>query len=366
MSELELFTFRHRKDMDYSKDSESPYDFYDRSAIPEMSEVRDRLNVWFKNYPSAEKLELRNRFKKSFSSAFYELFLHELFLRQGFRIICHPKLEHTNRRPDFLISKGDFEYYVEAKVATGKTEAEIGLARKLNQLFDNINKIEPSGFALWIKKIEFKSSRQPSARLIIAWIKEQIEIAKYGTKGMKTCQYEHEDVAMEIRLWPLLEKHKDEQERVIGAYPTYVKVGGEENKIKAAIKEKVNRYGKLDKPYIVCINAISINGDEKFDIENTLWGSLALSFSVDGKKEKWVRSPDGIFWDGKKFRHQQLSGVFIAKIFEHNIHYAKHWFVKHPVSNNPAHFGAFDLSYCFVQDDELKTATGKTIAEIFK
>src|SRR5690606_40438484 len=87
---------------------ESIYQYYDRSARPEMAIVRKTLEAWFSNFPEDERLELKTRMQKSFLDPFYELFIHELFLRQGFQLEVHPHLLNTSKRPDFL-AKGRSE-----------------------------------------------------------------------------------------------------------------------------------------------------------------------------------------------------------------------------------------------------------------
>jgi len=63
-------------------------------------------------------MELKRKLKTEFDSAFNELFLHELFSKQGFKLQVNPILPDTTKRPDFLVSKDNFEFYLEAKVTT--------------------------------------------------------------------------------------------------------------------------------------------------------------------------------------------------------------------------------------------------------
>jgi len=60
---VNLFENNARTDMDYAKENENPYNFYDRIAIPKFVIVRDLMNEWFSEFPNGEKVELKQRFK---------------------------------------------------------------------------------------------------------------------------------------------------------------------------------------------------------------------------------------------------------------------------------------------------------------
>lgn len=87
-----LFDSIERTYLEAAKHNENTYDYYNISARTDITKVRDALEGWFSGYPKEEKKELKSRFKKDFDSAFYELFLYELFSKLGYKIIIHPDL----------------------------------------------------------------------------------------------------------------------------------------------------------------------------------------------------------------------------------------------------------------------------------
>jgi len=113
----ELFELRDRLYLGPANHNENTYNFFCQSGRESVSRIRQTLNFWFLNYSEKGKNELRQRFKKSFSSAFFELFIHELFRCQGFEIEIHPALIDSLKRPDFLIKKDRVEAYIEVKEA---------------------------------------------------------------------------------------------------------------------------------------------------------------------------------------------------------------------------------------------------------
>lgn len=84
-----------------SKHNTNPYDYYQKSSRKDVNKVRKLLESWFSEFPQKEKKELKGRFKKEFYTAFYELFLFNLFKNQGFEIEIHPTLKSSTKNLTF-------------------------------------------------------------------------------------------------------------------------------------------------------------------------------------------------------------------------------------------------------------------------
>lgn len=159
---MKLFEDKNRAYLKPALNNENTYDYYDRSSRQDVAKIREVLNRWFINYPETEKYELKQRFKKKFSCAFYELFIFNLFRLQGFNIEIHPKVPNSEKRPDFLVSKDELKFYLEAKVAKGESEEQESQQKRINKIYDSLNTISSPNFFLSIKEIVLKSKRQPS------------------------------------------------------------------------------------------------------------------------------------------------------------------------------------------------------------
>jgi hypothetical protein len=123
---MRLFDDVPRKDTGPASRSEGDFEYLNRSARPQAEKVRQLLETCFSHYPKQEQSELKQRLKAEHSSAFYELLLHELFLKLGCSVKIHPRKEDADdKRPDFLVKppEGDC-FYLEAVLATGQTEEE--------------------------------------------------------------------------------------------------------------------------------------------------------------------------------------------------------------------------------------------------
>ena len=373
-----LFDSIERTYLEAAKHNENTYDYYNISARTDITKVRDALEGWFSGYPKEEKKELKSRFKKDFDSAFYELFLYELFSKLGYKIIIHPDLCSSPKKPDFLIFKDDLEIYVEAKVVKNKTKEQEAFERKINEFYDNLNKLNSENFLLHIESFNILTQKQPSTKGIITHIEKELkkinpdilsdEIDKEGVDKLPVIEYNNGDIHIIINPIPVIPSARKEKKRPIGMYPIETFWGGGEESLKDSIEKKAKRYGKLDKPFIVCMNSLDIMTSGKIDVDNAIWGSLAWSWSTnpDDRDEKWIRQLDGVFLDKKGARLKNLTGVFVSKICPHNIPVANYWFYEHPFSENKMDFNEIGLKFNYVEKGHIIDNTGDDLDAILE
>jgi hypothetical protein len=118
---LPLFDDKARSDREPAYARESTYAFLDRVNDPVFAAVREVLNVWVNRFASLHDEtavndlvgRMRSKDDIAFYAAFWELYLHELFVRLGFDIEVHPE-SGKDTRPDFRVSRSGREMYVEA------------------------------------------------------------------------------------------------------------------------------------------------------------------------------------------------------------------------------------------------------------
>lgn len=372
-----LFEEKTRTDTDPAFYSENVYEYYDRSARVDAAKIRQVLNEWFRFYPSIEQHELFCRIKKTFSDAFYELFIHELFRSQGFLLKVHPEIPNSTKRPDFLVSKENFEFYLEAKESKDKTQTQKALENRENQFYDSINKIKSPNFFLRIEELIIKSEKQPATKGLIARIEEaltkydpdevQEQIKVSGFDNIPKIIQEDPDLKFIVSLIPKSPTlRKVDAGRPIGMHPIQAFIGGSEDSIKTSFIKKAKRYGKLDKPYIICINAIGPKFIGPYDVENAIWGTLALAWTDDpiNSKERLVRANDGIFFGLKGPKFQNVNGVLVTNIWPHNVPVSSYWFAKHPFSRKDFSFDIFMLEYFYAENGQIKKKEGRSFGEI--
>ena len=375
---MELFKNIERTYLGPSNHNENPYDYYNRSDRKDISIIRETLNGWFRNYPNDEKVELKSSFKKKFDDCFYELFLFQMFTKLGFDIQVHPDLPNSSKKPDFFLKKGDLELYAEAKIVKNKSQQQEALDRKINEFYDNLSKLDSKGFLLNLDTFILKTERQPSTKGLIKRIEKEIEgldpdlvteeVTQKGFDSIPVIKIENDDLLLKIKPMPVIPSARDKKKRPIGMYPMESFWGGGEESLKDSISMKARRYGKLDKPFIVCVNSLDIQTSGTHDIENAIWGSLAISWFTDpnNKDEKWIRKRDGVFLGEKEPNLKNLSGVLVTKVFTHNIPNANYWLFKHPFSENELEFKSLGLKYNFVENGKINSVLGNDLSDILQ
>jgi hypothetical protein len=365
-----LFDDKVRKENRYSKHLEKSYDFYDITARPEFVSVREMLNDWFLRYPEAGKRQLKRDFISQFDSAFFELFIHELFYQQGFALTPHPSVPNSTKNPDFLATKGELEIYLEAKVATDKSNDERTLENKLGAIYDELQKLTSVTYLIEIVDIVFKSDSQAKLsklrNTIQKWldecnIRQQPLYNDYDEHGEKCFSYDDKDVKISLRAHAGI---------ITDGHPilTYLGgsfIGGCEEALIGAVRDKGSKYGLLDKPYIICINMIGIRDPRTNEIYNTLFGLRRQMTDINHRvNTSFSTQMDGILRNSKGPLFTQVSAFLITRVFPSNLHLAEHWLIKHPETKNRIDLNTLDLSYHHPGDGELVASTKKRIGEL--
>lgn len=355
-----LFDIFNRTYLDNANNNYNTYDYYNKSARSDISKFRETLESWFSKYPLLERKDLKSRFKKEFYSPFYELFLYQLFSKLGYNIIIHPEVPNSTKSPDFLISKDNIEIYIEAKVVTNITKEQEALERKKNEFYDNLNKLKSNSFYLDIEHFEILTNKQPSTKGVISYIEKKLneidpdllsdEIEKYGFDKLPIIKYNKDGIHIIVKPIPVKSSARKKIKRPIGIYPVEFSWGGAKKSLRDSIDKKAKRYGKLDKPFIICLNIIDIITFGREDVDDGIWGSLELTISKnsDDINEKWTRAMDGVFLDNQGARLKNLTGVLVTKIFPANIPHANYWLYEHPFTENKMDFQKIGLKYNYV------------------
>jgi hypothetical protein len=374
---MKLFENKIRTDKKPAKHNDNTFDFFDRSDSEKSKVIREVLNAWFDNYPQDEKPEFKKRFRKEFSSSLYELFIHELFTKQGFTLESHPILKNSSKRPDFLAKGNGIEFYIEVKEATDKTDSERAIENKTNQIYDMVNQTDSPNFFLQIEKLNFKTEQQPSAKKVVRYLEIKLpehnpdlvldNLSTLGIKGIPFISFEDQNLSMIIKLMPKSKEIRGKKGlRPIGVFPSEGFVGGADDSIKSALSKKANRYGELDKPFLICINSKSHKGTDNYDVMDSLFGSTSVSYSTDpnNKDERIERGINGFFKDNSGPKYTKVSAVMINRLILGHVKEGKYWFVKHPFAQNDLNFDKFEIDKTFVEQNKIIFKKGKSIREI--
>ncbi len=271
-----IFDDIRRERADPPQQGEPSFAYLNLSNRPEAARVRALIDEWFGRYPMQHREALVSRFRSpigaSHVSAFFELFLHELALRNGMRVIAiEPKLEHTGLSPDFLLEDAKKRFYLEAVVATGVSQDEASAEARLNQALAALDNLpSPCHFLdLHVRgvpnaPISLKRLKRDAQR----WIAElpEGEATRHGAPFV----YQEHGVRIMLTAWP--RQNRERAGRPIGVrhFPVQAVVPNED--IRTSLMKKASRYGQLDHPYVVAVNTAGMfHGEE--DTFDALFGT---------------------------------------------------------------------------------------------
>lgn len=277
-----IFDSVTRTDGSYKKRAESIFAHLNRSAKHSVEVSRDLVEGMFSHVPCDSQVELRARFRSGsdaeLASAFQELCLHELLIKQGCKLASHPCVTGTSKRPDFrVIEAKGLRFLLEARASTEVSTGPVGDPRG-NQIRDFLDGFSVGEFLLGIDEI-VAGSKDLRCRTLARHILESLNPASVqATCVFSIPKFETED-GWKIRLKaiPAVSCEKG------NGRVRYEAWGRDWRRpsttLLAALSEKARRYGnQLGMPFVIAINSFDATlGERDFAGavlgEKGLWGS---------------------------------------------------------------------------------------------
>jgi hypothetical protein len=378
-----LFDNVHRDYIGSARYSESQFVYLNRSARSEANLIRTLLEVWFSRYPQAEAVDLRERFRSSndlhHHSAFFELFVHELLLRLGLHPQIHPDLPPiTTRHPDFLVeSPGNKSFYMEAVVVANMSEDEYAARARMNVVYDSINRLDSPNFFIGMD-IQGAPNTPPPAGPIRSFLSKNLadlapdkmmRLLESGLDALPHWHYEYGD--WKIDFYPI--PKSSEARGQLGTRPIGLQFHGPQfmdsrTAIKDALCTKASRYGDLDLPYVVAVNALDWSTDFT-DIMEALFGKEKYIIDLSRPKSsepEMTRELDGV-WTGRSGpRYTRLSAtLMVIGLSPWNLPRANIRLYHNPWTNLPYNSELTLLPQAVPLNDQMKLQDGKTLSGVF-
>jgi hypothetical protein len=327
--ERRVFDQLERSDGSPAGHAESNAEFLNRVHTPYWEAVRTLIEEWFgrlcADAQADVRARLRSRDDRQFRAAFWELYLHETLTRAGYRVTCHPEVDGTTRRPDFLVEGIGEPFYVEARAAS-ESDDEITADRRRSRVYDSLDRLDSPNFYLWID-VEGEGTADLGIRKLRTQLERWLstfdpdEVHKQLTesediRSIPPYEWEDRDWYLVFRPWPKPpESRGGDDIRPLGVFgPGSAAMVDDATPIRKALDDKGGAYGQLPHPYIVAVRTATFTADE-FDILNVLYGSLQVRFSIGPNGEtatREVRAPDGYWFGGTEWKHRNVSGVLVA------------------------------------------------------
>lgn len=332
----QLFDAVERTDPRPSGHAETSFSFLNRVQSAPFEQVRWTLEQWFAEWPADGRADVRSRFRSSdnrnFLGAFWEIYLREVFRKQGFDISAHPAVPGSPYHPDFLLSRGDESFYIEATVVHPSLAEEA--AQKLESaIYDTLDQLDSPNFFLEIEICTRGTGAPPVTRhrkRIEQWLAglspsavqnalDQSNMMNSGDDGLAV--YDIDEAGWSIQLRPL--PKSPESRGMPGIRPLGVFLPFDDDSpiddvapLRRALKRKT-KYGRLDKPLVLAI-LVDLPFIGTQDVESALFGSMAIRYTQRLKPSDvvispyWVRQSDGFYRDRKGPANRDVSAVLVA------------------------------------------------------
>lgn len=325
-----LFDDIERTEQRPKREREPIFDYCNSSARCGIAALRGILQKWFDIYPAQGKQDLRARLRSSIDgqhkSAFWELYLHELFNRIKYQLSVHPTIKGSANLPDFLVSEGrNPKFYLEATVAGLPSVKDAGAEARLSEVVDLINKMETPDYLLELQYRGVPDTPPPVGKLrkaLTQWLRSldfKAIDAAYRMQDFDLVpkfEFKHQGLTLFFSPIPKSAKTRGTTDaRSIGVIMGEAHLLTTDEDIREAIEQKAKKYGKLSLPLVIAVNVVSEHCDD-IDINNALFGSEAIQFTrhADGSVDDGanVRQPNGIWYGKKGARNRNVSAVLIG------------------------------------------------------
>lgn len=344
-TDVTIFSAFNRTDASPASHGESHADFLDRVAGSYWDQVRDLVEDWFARLCPDARADVRGRLQSSDDrqsrGAFFELYLHECLLRMGYAVTCHPELDGTSRRPDFLAEKDGRSFYIEARSASS-SDVAVGNSARVNAVYESLDKMDSPNFFLWIDVVRRGDAplrARPLRGQLERWLggldpDEHTNVANKRREDLPGYVHEHAGWKIEFRAIPRSpEARGREGARPLGIFGGQASWARDEEGIRGALNDKGSAYGSVRAPFVVAIASSSMSLDDD-DVLNALYGSEVLEWRTypDGTEETaMTRQPDGYWYRGDHWNHRGVSAVLVVK----NLHPAFVGTQQHTIWEHP-------------------------------
>lgn len=347
-----------------------------------MGHVRQLLEQLTQEYPHYERGELIARVRSGndthFKSATFELFLHAYLVRLGFTLHAHPQLQNgSNARPDFhVVSPGGEEFYLEAVLASVDDESDPGAQARIGTTLDALSSASHPNFMVAVEAEGAPNTQPSGARLRTAalnWLNslDPDEIQRLVDKdelfAAPTFSWSHEDWQVLLRPIPLKPERRGTATTLIGVLDCGGGVIDEWTPIRDAIIFKGARYGPLDKPLVVAVNAASFHL-EKIDEMQALFGQEEFVFSSGRPTAEpdFRRAPNGA-WRGKKGpRATRVSGAWLFNdLSPYTVASRRHTIYFNPWATFPLPDALKKIPHAIVRGEKMHWQDGASLRQVF-
>jgi hypothetical protein len=322
---MKLFDEQDRTDPSPCREGEDGYSFLNRVDTPFWAQVRDLLESFFSRYPVEDSESLRRDFRARLPgrhyAAWWELYLHELFLRLGYEVTIHPAVDGSERKPDFGLRRDSSELLVEASVVfsgLGGGEEETGAAP--SWMLAAFEDLENPHFFVSIHEITARGEEQLKRAEIVSpiegWLAgldpDQVAREYEEERRFPLLRIQRRGWEIELEALPVQPEARGRSgHRVLGSGPVMAGWVDDIGQLESKLKVKAGRYGRPEVPYVIAV--LSLSGFmERIDIAQALFGREAVVISGPEDAGRLVRQQNGFLFRGGEPINTRVSAVLMG------------------------------------------------------
>lgn len=321
-----LFADRHRTDASPRGYDEPLAAFLERVAGPYWDRVRQVLESWLGRVGEDEaRNDLAGRLldsdRRQHRSAFWELYLHESFLRGGWQVVTHPELG-TGARPDFQLHRNGGSVLVEAFVVSETSDADRAEENRCDQAVAVLERLRHERFMLSVSfdavgPVPLAKSVLPELRTWLDgldWSAVRSALDAGQTEVLPTRSLTWSGWQIEFQAWPrsgeAIEDGRDETVAAVASGAAFVV--GTTAALRARLEAKASRYGRHDLPFLLAGLLDGVAASD-WSVEQVILGAEAVQLTVGGPDARAVRRPDGFWGSPATSRKEHISSVVIGR-----------------------------------------------------
>ena len=321
-----LFDTITRSDATPARHDEGRFAFLNRSASRYFGCVRDLMEEWLTHVPSESRADLRGALRaddRQSESAFWELYLHEAYLRSDYEIEIHPELPGQPTRPDFRLRRGGEVFYLEA-VSVGQMPTEIAEDRRLRDVYQILASLKVENFALELstyrvgpRPLSTRGLRTDLRQWLAALDPERVALAvenanAVGFNRLPGMTWEDDGWSLIFHALPLREEVRGKPRSALSMMgPGKAAVVDNVSGIKRVLDAKHGKYGVLDAPIVIAVLSNTEYPTRDYEIEQALFGISAQ------RPTESVEHPESMFREGfwltkRGWRHRETPQLVTA------------------------------------------------------
>ncbi len=335
-----IFDDKTRTDSSPRKNSETLYNFLDRTATESYELVRRDIIQWLAAYPAYPDELSKNRLIKDFSSdfeaAFFELFLHNFFKEKGYEAFPEPAFSSSKLAPDFLVKKDELEFLLEATVIkiSKPFQSAQGINERIAEYIDG--NVISNHFFLSINSVNKDEGLKFSE--LVKFLKNALddEIKNYEllkeSRESKTITYlsKTNDICIEFVLIP--KSSPKAGQRIVGGRQVVCLIHNHYKRVKDAIGEKIKKYKDLNKKLVIAINDLTASDLDNIDKKEALYGEEFYRINPRTGELDIHRKQNGLWSDDRHIHNSCI--MFFDRICIDNYRDAKPIILYHPLESN--------------------------------